>query len=183
MTFARHLACRHLHVYAPTCCTCAHIREDFKSGQLLLQAVESGLPRPFARLLVTQRHALHRGGFVSPLRAGPAPPALHTLMIGIVTTVFTAYRAGLDGSHLVLRRRRPCRRGVRFRPLRRSIIRFMRLRNFNFGLSAMLSVASVVGFMTMGMNLGIDFTGGSIFQVKAIHGEANLEQLRDACPS
>ncbi len=43
----------------------------------------------------------------------------------------------------------------------------------------MLSVASVVGFMTMGMNLGIDFTGGSIFQVKAIHGEANLEQLRE----
>jgi len=55
----------------------------------------------------------------------------------------------------------------------------MRLRNFNFGLSAILSVASVVGFMTMGMNLGIDFTGGSIFQVKTIQGEANLENLRE----
>ncbi len=43
----------------------------------------------------------------------------------------------------------------------------------------MLSVISVVGFMTMGMNLGIDFTGGSIFQVKAIQGEANLENLRE----
>ena len=32
--------------------------------------------------------------------------------------------------------------------------------------------------MTLGMNLGIDFTGGSIFQVKAVQGEANLENLR-----
>jgi SecD/SecF fusion protein len=54
----------------------------------------------------------------------------------------------------------------------------MRLRNYNFGISAALSIASLIGFMTVGMNLGIDFTGGSIFQVKAIHGQANLEDIR-----
>ena len=102
-------------------------------------------------------------------------------MIGIVTTVFTAYTLTRWLVAIWVRRARPkaVPKGVRTGFFDGSNIRFMRLRNFNFGISALLSVAAVVGFMTMGMNLGIDFTGGSIFQVKAVQGEANLENLRE----
>ncbi|MFN4208759.1 MAG: protein translocase subunit SecF, partial [Agrobacterium albertimagni] len=58
-------------------------------------------------------------------------------------------------------------------------IRFMAARKFNFGLAMVISVASLVGFATVGMNLGIDFKGGSIIEVQARDGTADLSDIRD----
>jgi SecD/SecF fusion protein len=79
-----------------------------------------------------------------------------------------------------VRRSRPkaMPKGVRTGIFDGTKIRFMRIRNFNFGISALLSIAAIIGFMTVGMNLGIDFKGGSIFEVKALQGDANLQDIR-----
>ncbi|MET3612546.1 SecD/SecF fusion protein [Rhizobium aquaticum] len=156
------------------------IREDFKNGKSFLPAVESGFTRAFATIVDANVTHFIAAAVLFFLGSGPIRGFAITLMIGIVTTVFTAYTLTRWLVAIWVRRARPkaVPKGVRTGFFDGSNIRFMRLRNFNFGLSAMLSVASVVGFMTLGMNLGIDFTGGSIFQVKSIQGEANLENLR-----
>ncbi|MBV1702084.1 MAG: protein translocase subunit SecF [Hyphomicrobiales bacterium] len=55
---------------------------------------------------------------------------------------------------------------------------FMRFRRISFPFSAVLSVLSVVLFLTMGMNFGIDFRGGTLVELHAKSGVADLAKVR-----
>ena len=55
---------------------------------------------------------------------------------------------------------------------------FMRLRRFSYPFSAVLSIVSVLMFVLVGMNFGIDFAGGTLMEVRAKSGTADLAQLR-----
>ena len=56
-------------------------------------------------------------------------------------------------------------------------IPFLSFRGIAVGFSALMMVASVVLFFSMGLNYGIDFKGGTLIQVKT-PGVADIEQLR-----
>src|SRR4051795_49912 len=58
-------------------------------------------------------------------------------------------------------------------------IQFMRGRYLGLIVSALLSTASVVLFFYPGLNLGIDFSGGVIMQVRT-EGPADFSQIRSA---
>lgn len=55
---------------------------------------------------------------------------------------------------------------------------FMRFRRFSFPLSALISVATAIMLMTFGLNFGIDFTGGTLMEIQAKSGQANVAQIR-----
>ena len=55
---------------------------------------------------------------------------------------------------------------------------FMRFRRFSYPFSAFLSIVSVLMFVLVGMNFGIDFAGGTLMEVRAKAGDADLAQLR-----
>jgi len=57
---------------------------------------------------------------------------------------------------------------------------FMRFRRVSYPFSAVMSIVSVVLFLTVGMNFGIDFSGGTVIEVRAKSGTADLAQLRGA---
>ncbi len=57
---------------------------------------------------------------------------------------------------------------------------FMRFRRFSYPFSAVLSIVSVVLFLTVGMNFGIDFSGGTLIELRANSGTADLATLRRA---
>ena len=60
---------------------------------------------------------------------------------------------------------------------------FMRFRRISYPFSAVMSIVSVVLFLTIGMNYGIDFAGGTLIEVQATSGHADLSQLRKATES
>ncbi len=55
---------------------------------------------------------------------------------------------------------------------------FMRFRRWSYPFSAVLSIVSVLMFVLVGMNFGIDFAGGTLMEVRAKAGDADLAQLR-----
>jgi preprotein translocase subunit SecF len=55
---------------------------------------------------------------------------------------------------------------------------FMRLRRYSYPFSAALSILSVLMFVVVGMNFGIDFAGGTLIEVRAKSGTADLSELR-----
>ncbi|MCZ8374345.1 MAG: protein translocase subunit SecF [Beijerinckiaceae bacterium] len=56
---------------------------------------------------------------------------------------------------------------------------FMRFRRVSFPLSALLSIVSVVTFIWLGMNVGIDFKGGTVVELQARSDRANIAQIRE----
>src|SRR5574337_887860 len=56
---------------------------------------------------------------------------------------------------------------------------FMRFRRVSYPFSAVLSIVSVVLFLAIGMNFGIDFSGGTLMEVQARSGTADLAYIRD----
>src|SRR3954471_95127 len=55
---------------------------------------------------------------------------------------------------------------------------FMRFRRISFPISALLSIVAIVLFFHPGLNLGIDFVGGTLLEVQAKSGNADLAKMR-----
>lgn len=56
---------------------------------------------------------------------------------------------------------------------------FMRFRRWSFPFSAILSMATVVLFLTVGLNFGIDFKGGTLMELQAKSGHADVAKVRE----
>ncbi len=61
-------------------------------------------------------------------------------------------------------------------------IKFLRLRKFSYLLSATLVVLSLISIFLRGFNLGLDFTGGYLYEVK-FKDNVSISQLRKALKS
>src|SRR6516225_8529874 len=57
---------------------------------------------------------------------------------------------------------------------------FTRFRRISFPISALLSIVAITLFFTHGLNFGIDFRGGTLLEVKAKSGTADIAAMRDA---
>jgi len=55
---------------------------------------------------------------------------------------------------------------------------FMRFRRISFPLSALLSIVALVAFMTLGLNFGIDFKGGTLLEVRWPNNTLNISDVR-----
>lgn len=60
-----------------------------------------------------------------------------------------------------------------------SNVRFVRWRVISFPFSAFVAVATLVLFLTVGLNFGIDFTGGTLIEMQAKSGVADLAKVRE----
>ncbi|MGV8937104.1 MAG: protein translocase subunit SecDF [Allorhizobium sp.] len=157
------------------------IREEFRGGRGLIQAIDTGFSKAFSTIVDANLTTLIAAVILFFLGSGPVRGFAVTLAIGIITTVFTAFTLTRWLFAAWVQRSRPKQmpKGVRTGIFDGTNIPFMGIRRYVFAGAAVLSVASMVGFSTVGMTLGIDFTGGSIIEVKARTGNADIRDIRD----
>lgn len=156
------------------------IREEFRNGRPLMQSIDTGFSKALATIVDANLTTLIAAVILFFLGSGPVRGFAVTLAIGIITTVFTAFTLTRWLFAAWVRRSRPKHlpKGVRTGIFDGTNIPFMGIRRYTFAISAALAVASMVGFATVGMNLGIDFKGGSIIEVKARTGNADIADIR-----
>jgi len=56
---------------------------------------------------------------------------------------------------------------------------FMRFRHISFPISALLSIVALVAFLTVGLNFGIDFKGGTLLEVRWPNNTLNISEVRN----
>ena len=156
-------------------------REEVKQGRSIVNAMESGFEKAFGTIIDANLTTFIAAVILFYMGSGPVRGFAITLAIGIITTVFTAYTISRLMISYWLRRNRQkgMPKGIRTHFFDFARINFMKIRNYSFALTAALTLACVVGFATIGLNLGIDFTGGSMIELKAKKGDADLAAIRD----
>ncbi|WP_187971107.1 protein translocase subunit SecDF [Aquibium microcysteis] len=156
------------------------IREERRLGRSLIQSIDTGFSRAMATIVDANVTTLIAAVVLFYLGSGPVKGFAVTLAIGIVTTVFTAFTLTRWLTAAWVRRAKP--KELPRAPLRlvpeRTNIPFMAMRRWTFTLSSILSVGAVVLFMTVGMNYGIDFKGGSLIEVQSRSGPADVADIR-----
>jgi SecD/SecF fusion protein len=156
------------------------IREERRNGRSVIQAIDTGFSKALATIVDANLTTLIAAAVLFYLGTGPVKGFAVTLAIGIVTTVFTAFTFTRWLIAEWVRRSKP--KELPWAPVRLippdTKIPFMGMRRYTFALSGVLSVLSVVLFMTVNMNYGVDFKGGSLIEVKSKAGAADLADIR-----
>ncbi|HEV7344215.1 MAG TPA: protein translocase subunit SecD [Devosia sp.] len=158
------------------------IREEKAAGRGNIQSIQSGFNNAMSAILDSNVTTFIAAVVLFFLGSGPVQGFAVTLAIGIITTLFTAYFVTM----LVVSRWYDW-----FRPkvLKVQLLRiipddtsvpFMSWRKIAVIGSIILSVASIGWFGIHGLNLGIDFKGGTSIEVQHQGGPADAGLIRTA---
>ncbi|MBX3706732.1 MAG: protein translocase subunit SecD [Pseudomonadales bacterium] len=161
------------------------IREETQRGRSAIAAVQHGFSRAWATILDSNITTLIAVSLLFLLGSGPVRGFAVTIGIGLITSMFTAIaaiRLIMEWRVRRMGRRRLAigRQGLPGR-LTGGQVNFMRGRVAGLAGSLLLSVASVVLFFTPGLDYGIDFTGGTLVEVRTT--DTPVETLRGGLAS
>ncbi|NVP58182.1 protein translocase subunit SecD [Mycoplana rhizolycopersici] len=155
------------------------MREETANGRPLADALATAFSRTFSTMLDSGITTLIAALVLFFMGAGPMRGFAVTVGIGIFTTLFVTFTLSrwLVWRWVSLRRLTHLPRSVRTGLFASLHLRFMAIRNYTFAASAVaaLAVALLVG--VGGINLGIDFTGGSLLEVRARQGAADAADI------
>ncbi|MBB4953705.1 SecD/SecF fusion protein [Agrobacterium vitis] len=141
------------------------IREETRKGRTAMAALDAGFSRAYSTIIDSNVTALIATVLLFWFGSGPVRGFAVTMGLGIVISLFTAVSIvkvimiGLVGRMKLKTLDIKSLLSLQLVP-EGTKIRFMNARFFGIGLSALLSIASVILFVTPGLNYGVDFKGG-----------------------
>lgn len=158
------------------------IREEFAAGRSAVQSIALGFKRAMLTVVDANLTTLIAAVVLFFLGSGPVQGFAVTLAIGVVTTMFTAYTVTQSLIEGWFKMRRP--KSLRVNILEKLLplepkIPFMKWRIPALIFSAVLTVGAIVSPFLMGLNLGIDFTGGTAIELQAREDDADIADLRE----
>jgi len=157
------------------------IREERAAGRTIVQSIQAGFSNAMSAILDSNVTTLIAAVVLFFLGSGPVQGFAVTLALGIVTTLFTAYFITLFIVGRWYDWTRPKNLKVQLTRFIPDVtkIPFMSWRRVAIAISVVLSVASIAWFGIAGLNLGIDFKGGSAIEVQHQGGPADPALIRD----
>ena len=176
------------------------VREELRNGRNAQQAISEGYEKAFATILDSNVTTLIAGVALLTFGSGPVRGFAVVHCLGILTSIFSAvfvsraivnlvygsrrklqaisigqiWRPDHDGSEVAEGRRQP----MEFFRIKRTIP-FMRYSLILNAISFISFGIAVAFLLTRGLNLSVDFTGGTVMEVRYPQA-ANLELIRDA---
>jgi SecD/SecF fusion protein len=157
------------------------LREEARnSSEPLRKALDNGFSRVLRSIIDANLTIFAAGAILYFLGTGAVRGFAATLAIGSITTILTAHSLTRRLIRGWYRRRLPRRlpRGIRTGFFANADMRFMAVRNPVFILMAALSLAALVLMVGVGLNMGADFKGGSLVELRARTGVADIADVR-----
>src|SRR5690606_32410976 len=157
------------------------VREDRRKGYSVVQAMESGFYRALSTIIDANLTTLIAALVLFLLGSGAVHGFALTVAIGIGTTLFTT----LTFTRLLIsewvKKAKPKEIPKRRLKLVPTVtqIPFMRLQFATLSVSILACAIVVALFVNIGFNYGIDFRGGSMVELQARNGDADLIDINE----
>ncbi|HOM39815.1 MAG TPA: protein translocase subunit SecDF [Bacteroidales bacterium] len=144
------------------------IREELRAGKGLKLAIADGYRRAYSAIIDSNVTTLLTGIVLYVFGTGPIRGFATTLVIGIVTSLFTAIFITRLIFEAQLKRNKELTFSIPLTAnlLKNTKIDFIGVRKYFYTLSAVILIAGIVSLFARGLNMGIDFTGGRTFVVR-----------------
>ncbi|MBR5866162.1 MAG: protein translocase subunit SecD, partial [Alistipes sp.] len=164
------------------------VKEELRGGKGLMLAIKDGFANAYSAIIDGNLTTIITGAVLFFFGTGPVKGFATTLVLGIITSLFCSIfvtRVLLEGR---AERRGTCKFSSKFSEnfLQNVKFSFIAKRKFSYIISGVLIIASVISLCTLGLNKGIDFTGGRQYVVKfdqTVSEDAIRENLEAAFAS
>ena len=157
------------------------IREEVRAGKGQRLAVEDGYKNAYSAIIDGNVTTLITGIVLYIFGSGPVQGFATTLIIGILSSMFTA----IFVSRMVFDTRMAKGKELSFgnkvtmNAFSNANFDFLRMKKVFYPLSGALIVVMIISFFTLGLNPGIDFTGGRNYVVR-FDQDVNATAAREA---
>ena len=144
------------------------IREELRNGKALTQAIQDGFSHAITSVLDANITTFLTGAVLFIFGSGPIKGFATTLMIGIITTIFTAVfitRLLID-RYVAKGKDLSFSTSITKNLLANVNVDFLSKRKLWYAISGILILISLGSMFTRGFDQGIDFVGGRSYQVR-----------------
>jgi len=156
------------------------IREEVRAGKGIRLAITDGYKNAYSAIIDGNVTTLLTGVVLYVFGTGPIQGFATTLIIGILTSLFSA----IFLSRLIFSRLMDKNRKVQFdnkitrNVLANSSFDFMKKRKIAYTISTIVIALGIVSLVTKGLNLGVDFAGGRTYVVR-FDGDVKTEDVKE----
>lgn len=157
------------------------VKEELRSGKGLSLSLREGYSNAYSAIIDGNVTTLITGIVLFIFGSGPVQGFATTLIIGILTSLFCAifitrlvFEARLDKGRSILFSNKKTENfltGLK--------INFIGLRKYSYVVSASLIIIGIISLCTLGLNKGVDFSGGRTFVVR-FDKTITANEVRDA---
>jgi len=144
------------------------IREELTAGKGVKLAVKDGYKNAYSAIIDANVTTLLTAIILYVFGTGPIKGFATTLLIGILTSLFTAIFITRLIFEWYLNRNKEITYSTKLTEglFKNAKIKFLEKRKLFYAISAVLVFVSVGALFTRGLNLGVDFTGGRTYVVR-----------------
>jgi len=144
------------------------IKEELRGGKGVKQAIADGYKGASSAIIDSNLTTLLTGVILYYFGTGPIKGFASTLVIGIITSLFSAVLVSRLIYEWLLKRNVHLKFSAPYTEnfLENMHIDFVRLRKYGYIFSISLSILAVITLATKGLSQGIDFTGGRTYVVR-----------------
>ena len=157
------------------------IKEELRSGKGLMLAIKDGFSNAYSAIIDGNITTIITGIVLFFFGTGPVKGFATTLVIGIITSLFCA----IFITRLLIETRVERKGEIKFSSkltenfLQGVKFSFISKRKVSYTISGVLVVASIISLLTLGLNQGVEFTGGRSYVVK-FNETVDVEAVRQS---
>lgn len=157
------------------------VREELRAGKTVLNAVQDGFANSYSAIIDANVTTILVAGVLAYFGLGPIKGFAVVLIVGVISSVFTAVLVGrLMVDYWLEKRDTMTFWTAGSRGLFNSLnIDWLGARKIAYGVSALLVAGSLAAIFGRGFDLGVDFEGGYSYTVQ-LGQEVDSETLRNA---
>jgi SecD/SecF fusion protein len=155
------------------------IKEEIRAGKGLRLAITDGYKNAYSAIIDGNVTTLLTGIVLYVFGSGPVQGFATTLIIGILSSLFTAIFISRMLFTWMLNTNKKINFSTKYtaNTLANTSFNFIKSRKKAYIISSVLIIISIVSLATKGLNFGIDFTGGRTYVIR-FDKEVNTEEAR-----